>query len=217
MRLLVFLILAFNFSSFQTSWAQESSLDIGDEVQSREPAQISEKKNLNSSSGGLSHLRLKDWASISAIEKAEIQKQKLTGRSYVVSGSLGFLGGFAGQSVAKDPFEKMAYTVFQSIGIAAIGYGLYQWQLGSEERQMFEFLEEASLKSEEKEKLFATYQRLELQRLKKENKIRAITHSLIALLNIYNASQQDSGVTKDSLFFIGGVNLLAAASYTFEF
>lgn len=158
-----------------------------------------------------------DWNSTSNLQKRNIQTQRKIGLSYIISGSLGFAGGFVGMDVAKDPLEKGAYTLFQSIGIAAIGYGLYNMQIGTEERKLYELLEQSHIKPEDKALLFQSYQRMESLRIKKENRIRAISHGMIAALNIYNASMQSPGVIRDSLYFIGVVNVLAAASFTFEF
>jgi hypothetical protein len=150
------------------------------------------------------------------VNRDRVQEKNL-GWSYVISGGVGFLGGFAGQQIAKDPFEKGAYTVFQSIGIAAIGYGLYRIYVGSEDQNFFRILDQSDLTVEQKERMFRSYQAQKLELEKNEKKIRALTHGLIALLNLNSAAQQDAGVVKDSLYFIGGVNLLACASYTWEF
>ncbi len=150
------------------------------------------------------------------VNRDRVQEKSL-GWSYVISGGVGFLGGFAGQQIAKDPFEKGAYTVFQSIGIAAIGYGLYRIYVGSEDQNFFRILDMSDLTVEQKERMFRAYQAQKLELEKNEKKIRALTHGLIALLNLNSAAQQDAGVVKDSLYFIGGVNLLACASYTWEF
>jgi len=143
--------------------------------------------------------------------------EKNLGWSYVISGGIGFLGGLAGQQIAKDPFEKGAYTVFQSIGIAAIGYGLYRTYVGSDDQNFFRLIDQSDLTIEQKDRMFRAYQAQKLELEKNEKRIRALTHGLIALLNINSAAQQDAGVVKDSLYFIGGVNLLACASYTWEF
>jgi hypothetical protein len=158
-----------------------------------------------------------DWKSLSLQIRRDRLQEKSMGWSYVVSGGIGFLGGLAGQEIAKDPFEKGAYTVFQSIGIAAIGYGLYRVYVGSEDQNFHHILETSDLSNEQKERLFRSYQSQKAELEKKEKRIRALTHGLIALLNINSASQQGSGVVKDSLYFIGGVNILACLSYSWDF
>ncbi len=158
-----------------------------------------------------------EWRLTTLRMNHEKQTDHNLGWSYVISGSIGFLGGFAGQEIATDPFEKGAYTVFQSIGIAAIGYGLYRIYVGSEDQNFYRLLDQSDLTIEQREKLFRSYQIQKAELERNEKRIRALTHGLIALLNINSASQQNAGVVKDSLYFIGGVNLLACASYAWEF
>lgn len=158
-----------------------------------------------------------DWAHLSLLHQRDKEQQTKLGWSYIISGGIGFLGGFAGQSVAQDTLEKGAYTIFQSIGIAAMGYGLYKVYIGTEEQKFFSLLENSAITVEQKEAIYRAYQIQQKDLEKKENRIRALTHGLIAVLNLTNAAQQSPGVVRDSLYFIGGVNLLACGSYTFEF
>lgn len=129
-------------------------------------------------------------------------------------------GGLYGASITDDGAEKLIYTVFQTIGIASVGYGGYTWQIGGEERSLHETLSLAtSLSDKEKTQVLRAYYYKKKDREQKERFIKAITHGLIAAVNIYNASQQDekSKGVRNALYFIGGVNTMAAISYTFEF
>ena len=157
------------------------------------------------------------WNQYSQYFKRSQTQERNLGWSYVVSGGIGFVGGFVGKEISKDPLEDGAYTIFQSIGIAAIGYGLYKIYIGSEEQRFFQLLEDSAISVSEKEQIFETYRSRQKELTLRENRIRALTFGLIAGLNLYTASQQGPGVVRDSLYFIGGVNLLASASYAFEF
>jgi hypothetical protein len=77
----------------------------------------------------------------------------------------------------------------------------------------------SSLSDKQKTQVLRAYYYQKKNRLQKERLIKAITHSLIAAVNIYNASQQDESAkdVRNALYFIGGINTLAAISYTFEF
>jgi hypothetical protein len=139
------------------------------------------------------------------------------GLSYVISGTLALAGGIAGANVSKDPLEDGIYTLFQTIGVASVGYGVYTWKIGGEERSLFETLRMAKLTPAQKTAFLDAYKQQRAEREKKERLVKIVTHSLIAGLNFYNASQQTNDTIKTGLYFIGGVNLLAAISFTFEF
>ena len=139
----------------------------------------------------------------------------LNGISYIISGTVAVVGGFVGQSISQDPLEKGVYTVFQTIGIASIGYGAYTWKLGDDDRFLYETLKDSSLGIEERNSVLKSYYQQKKSREKSERAIKAVTHGLIAALNLYSATQQSKGPVQNALFFVGGVNLLAAVSFSF--
>ncbi len=151
--------------------------------------------------------------------EVEVQKEKdrRNGLSYVISGSLALVGGIWGNSIAEDTAEKGIYTVFQTIGVASVGYGAYTWQIGGEERSVYQTLQYSKFTPEQKSQFLRAYNYERKDRAKRDRLIRAVTHGLIAGLNFYNASQQKQESLKNTLYFVGGVNLLAAVSFTFEF
>lgn len=171
-----------------------------------------------------------------ALEEVEVNKERIywkdfskevrllkeadyrNGLSYIISGTIALAGGIWGESITDDPAEKGIYTVFQTIGIASVGYGAYQWKIGGEERALYDALRYTrGLSPKDKSLFLRTYYHQKKLRDKRERVIKAITHGLVAALNIYSATQQDQSGVKNALFFVGGVNLLASASYTFEF
>ncbi len=158
-----------------------------------------------------------DWEDF--YKQVEIQKRrdKKQGLSYIISGSLALLGGLAGATTTDDMAEKGIYTIFQTLGVASIGYGAYQSELGGEERALQKALSETDLSNEQRSQFLKNYIREQKYREKNDHRIRAITHGLIAALNFYSASQQTQSSLKGTLLFIGFVNTLAVASYSFEF
>lgn len=152
-------------------------------------------------------------------KQVEIQKEKdkKNGLSYIISGSLALIGGIWGNSISEDTAEKGIYTIFQTIGVASIGYGAFVWQIGGEERSLYQTLHFSKFTTEQKSQFLRSYNFQKKEREKKERLVKAVTHGLIAGLNFYNASQQKQDSLKSTLNFIGGVNLLAAISFTFEF
>jgi hypothetical protein len=157
------------------------------------------------------------WEDFSKEVELQKEKDRKNGLSYVISGSLALVGGILGNNVAEDTAEKGIYTVFQTIGVASIGYGAYTWQIGGEERSIYQSLQYSKLTPEQKTQFLRAYNYQRKEKEKRDRYIRAITHGLIAGLNFYNASQQKQDSLKSTLNFIGGVNLLAAVSFTFEF
>jgi hypothetical protein len=135
----------------------------------------------------------------------------------MISGSIALVGGIVGSGLAEDTAERGIYTVFQTIGVASIGYGAYKWQVGGEERFVYQSLQYSKLSPEAKSQFLQAYNINRKERERRDHLVRAVTHGLIAALNFYNASQQKDDSLKNTLVFIGGVNLLAAASFTFEF
>jgi hypothetical protein len=152
-------------------------------------------------------------------KEVELQKERdrRNGLSYMISGSLALVGGIVGNGLAEDTAERGIYTVFQTIGVASIGYGAYTWQVGGEERFIYSSLQYSKLSPEQKTQFLKAYNLNRKERERRERVVRAVTHGLIAALNFYNASQQSQDSLKTTLAFVGGVNLLAAVSYTFEF
>lgn len=152
-------------------------------------------------------------------KEVELQKlyDKRNGISYIISGSLALLGGIWGGSVTTDTAEKGIYMAFQTIGVASVGYGAYLWNVGGEERNLYSTLQKLKYTDEQKSQFLKTYRAQAKERVRKERLVKAITHGLLAGINLYNASQQKQDSLKGALYFVGTVNLLAAVSYTFEF
>lgn len=163
---------------------------------------------------GMSYSQL--WSEQEGFLLKTKDQEKLEGVSYIISGSIGLLGGLAGTSVTADPLEKGIYAVFQSIGIASIGYGAFKWQVGDEQRLVLESLRTSGeLSPQDKMKFLNHYRREKKALEKKERFIKAVTHGLIAALNFYNLTLQTQDGVKSTLTFIGTANLLACLSYSF--
>jgi hypothetical protein len=145
------------------------------------------------------------------------EQDRKNGISYIISGSLALASGILADTSTSDPIEKGVYTLFQTIGVASIGYGSYQWQIGGEDRLIYNSLQLSKIPNDQKMQFLKSYRMIKAEQLRRERIIRAITHGMISALNFYNASAQKNDSVKTSLNFIGGVNLLAALSYTFEF
>lgn len=165
--------------------------------------------------GDLLDLQTMRWASFADEIKKMEERDRRDGLSYIISGSLALAGGFAGSTISKDPIENLVYVAFQSIGVASIGYGAYQWRVGSEDRLLFQSLQGTQLTPEQRTAFLRMHGQQRKERLLQERRIKALTHGLIAALNFINASQQKQDRVRNSLIFIGGVNALACITFTF--
>lgn len=157
------------------------------------------------------------WENYSKETEQQEKTDRRNGISYIISGSLALAGGILGGGLTDDNLEKGIYTIFQTIGVASVGYGAYIWKIGGEERMINKTLNTSRLTPEQRTQFLRSYYTQKKASEKRERQIKAITHGLIAGLNFYNASQQKQDSIKSGLYFIGGVNLLASISFTFEF
>lgn len=160
---------------------------------------------------------IENWTDFSQAVSKQKRKDEVYGWSYIISGSLALVGGILGTQVTSDPLERGVYTLFETMGIASIGYGSYVWKIGGEERLLYNTLQGTKLSPEQKSQFLVSYNFQIKDRDQRDRALRSITHGLISALNFYSASQQKQPGLKTTLNFIGGVNLLAAISFTFEF
>jgi hypothetical protein len=156
------------------------------------------------------------WTDFEIEIKEQIKKDRANGISYLLSGGIAFTGGLVGAGVADDEIEQALYTVFQTVGVASAGYGLYKMSIGGYERDLYSILLNApSVSDHERTMILRSYYRHKREKEKKERVIKAVTHSLIAALNIYSATQQKDDSIATALYFVGGINLLATISFSF--
>jgi hypothetical protein len=163
------------------------------------------------------NIEQKNWLDFSKAMRNQQEIDRREGISYIISGSLALVGGVVGDQLSKDASEAAAYTVFQTIGVASVGYGFYVWKIGENQRSVYETLNLSKLNFSEREEFIAAHNIYQKNFRKNDRFIRAITHGMIAGLNFYNGSKQKQDSLKNSFYFIGGVSLMACLSYSFEF
>jgi hypothetical protein len=157
-----------------------------------------------------------EWLEMESKVFVKESKDRIDGLSYIISGSLALIGGLAGQGLTGDPLEKGVYTVFQTIGVASIGYGVYVWKLGDDDRQMYNTLSSSpGLSNSDRSSVMKSYYSVKGERSRREKVLRAVTHGLIAAVGFYGASQQKDATVRNALILAGGVNSLAVLSFTF--
>jgi hypothetical protein len=140
-----------------------------------------------------------EWTEFERMMREKQKKDRTDGLSYVISGSLALVGGLIGQGATKDPLEKGVYTLFQSIGVASIGYGIYTWKLGDEDRWIYDIVESApSMSMQDKIEMIRSYKATKIAREKQQRFVRALTHGLIAAQNIYGATHTTNDTIKNA-------------------
>ena len=153
-----------------------------------------------------------------AFHKYMNQKQKedrVTGLSYMISGTVATLGGVAGYYNSDDSFSRGVYAIAQSVGVAAIGYGANKYWNGNEYNSFFYAVEGTSLTSAQKVELLKRFLAKESEEREKTRWIKIATHSLIAAVNLYSASREDDKNVRGVLNFLAGTNAVIAFSYAF--
>lgn len=146
--------------------------------------------------------------------KQQEENEKL-GQAYVISGALAAIGGSVGYYQSEEVLSRTIFAITSNLGIAAIGLGASYLWTGSQVDSFFYALDGSSLSLREKNEVLQRY--LYKERKEKEHRrwIRVATHTLIAALNIYTASQETSSEVRSVFYFLGGANALLALTYSF--
>jgi len=156
------------------------------------------------------------WSSFDLVMREQENKDYTDGLSYIISGGIAIAGGLYGYYSSEDLFAKAVYSIAQTAGIAAIGYGAFKLTLGDDHRVFYQTVRDTrSLTPQQRDEMVRTYFNLEKQRERSTRTIKAITHGLVALLNAYNALTATNQDLRTALFFVGGVNALASISFVF--
>lgn len=143
------------------------------------------------------------------------EENKILGQAYIISGLLAAIGGSVGYYEAEEVFSRTVFAITSNLGIAAIGLGASYLWTGSQADSFFYAIDKSSLSPQQKNEVLRRY--LDREQKEKEHRrwIKVATHSLIAALNIYTASQESSDEVRSVFYFLGGANALLAISYSF--
>jgi hypothetical protein len=156
------------------------------------------------------------WNNFTLLMKDQEEKDSIVGVSYIISGGIAITGGLIGYYSSQDIFSQVVYSVAQTVGIAAVGYGAYTMALGDDHRVFYETLRDTrDLTPRQRDELVKSYFDLEQKRERKSRTIKAITYGLVALLNGYNGFTATNSDLKTALYFVAGVNGLASISFAF--
>ena len=161
---------------------------------------------------------VKTWNEFKVKIEQEERKDHLKGQAYMISGGLLVIGGIIGYHNAQNSVEKLAYSVSQSLGVGGIGYGAYLSFVDSEQRSFYRSVESSqSLSEENKNEIVRNYVLNKAENERSERITRIVTHSIVGALNVYNGLREEQNDLRQGLIILGGVNILAAISLSFEF
>ncbi|MCB0406579.1 MAG: hypothetical protein KDD34_00165 [Bdellovibrionales bacterium] len=188
-------------------------------IDERDSQLESPKKSLFATENTLqnkSNLAQMTWSDFQVHIDKETSRQRQEGLAYMVSSSLVFLGATVGFHSVDQSLEKSIYSVSQTLAIAAFGYGFYQYNVGSHDRQFFQIIENtSSLTLTQKNEILNSYAMIQKEKENTNKWTRFFTYLTISGLNFVQASQESNSDIKNTMYFIGGASALAAISVHF--
>lgn len=145
------------------------------------------------------------------------RKNHANGWAYVASGAVVLGISFPGFYLSNDAFAKAVYSVGETLGVAAVGYGSYLVLVDDDETRFKRILDSVpGLAPEEREGLARSFLMEGAARAVQVRKIRVVSHGLTAVVNLVNGFTASNRDLKTALFFVGGINALAAVNFVFS-
>ena len=137
-----------------------------------------------------------------------------TGWAYILSGAVTLTVSIPAYYLSTDLFARVIYTVGETLGVAAIGYGSYLVLIDNDYTRYKRIIDRVpNLTAPQKDNLARIFLDENAERARRVRRIRVITHSLTAALNFLSAATSSQSELRTSLYFIGGVNTLAALGF----
>lgn len=192
---MIIAIFIFLFSSF--SWADYEYTLLGQKDPSNELESVS------------------DWGSFEKFMQSEQEKNKQKGISYIISGILATVGGTIGYQSSHDPLSRGVYALSQSLGVGALGYGVHFLWIGSDYSSFYAAVKKSSLNAAQRSEILHLFLQQEKEKKENENRLKILTHSLVAAVNLYSASREQDPQLKSFFSFLAGINALMAMNYSF--
>jgi hypothetical protein len=155
-----------------------------------------------------------------ALERKAIQSERtnhVNGWGYIISGAAVMALSIPAFYATEDVFGKAIYSVGQNLGLGAVTYGASMVLLDDDYVRFHKIIKDTpNLTPENKEALSRAFFIESAERAKQSRHIRFIGHSLGAGLNFVNAATASNSDLRAALYFIGGINTLAAISFHFR-
>jgi hypothetical protein len=163
----------------------------------------------------IQHKAPSSWSEFEEMMNQQLQKNEVTGVSYMLSGAATLIGGLAGAQGAQDIYSRSVFALVQSFGVTAIGYGAGIYWNGGSYNSFYLAVRDSSLNANQKNELLRNYLNYEKQEKERERWIKAGTHFLLTALNAYSASKEENKDVKGIFQFLAGANLVIGLTYSF--
>ncbi len=149
--------------------------------------------------------------------KAVETEDHLNGWAYVVSGTVALGVSIPAYYLSDDLFARAVYSVGETLGVASVGYGTYLLLVDTEYSRFYNVLRsEVDLRPDQRDRLAREFLIENARRARNARKIRVITHALTATLNFVDGATSSFPELQEALFFLGGINALAAVGFAFS-
>lgn len=144
------------------------------------------------------------------------EDDNLQGWSYIISGGVAVAISVPAYFLTQDIFAQTVYSLGETLGVASVGYGSYLVLVQNDYSRFQKILSQTALSPKQRDDLSMRFLEENAKRAKAVRKIRVITHSLTAGLNLLNGATTSNSQLKTALYFLGGINVLAAIHFTFS-
>lgn len=155
------------------------------------------------------------WTEFREYVVQQQEENERVGLGYMISGAVAAVGGGVGYYQSEEVFSRTIFAITSNVGLMAIGWGATQYWTSSELDTFFYAIEGSSLSAAEKNEVLQRYLYKERKENERRRWIRVATHALIAVANLYSASQEQNSEVRSVFYFLGGANTLLAISYSF--
>jgi hypothetical protein len=145
--------------------------------------------------------------------KSNSELNQNEGLGYMISGGIALLGGGYGFSHAEKPVEKGFYSIAQSVGLLAIGFGAESFFLKQDDEIFIQVLNSGELSSQQKNRMLESYLREKRKRTEDTIWIRRTTFGIAGALNLIYAGQARDQSLRNLLFVTAGAQLVWAFSF----
>lgn len=144
------------------------------------------------------------------------KNNSIKGWGYVISGGVALGVSIPGYYLSSDIFARTIYSLGQTVGIGAIGYGAYLILVDDEMIRYHKIIaSQKSLSDLQKNQLAKAFLEETAAQAKRTRHLRALTHGLMAGLNVLNGATAEHVELRTALFFLGGVNTLVSLTNLF--
>ncbi len=145
--------------------------------------------------------------------KYEREFKNNDGLGMMISGGIALVGGSYGWSVAETPVEKGFYSIAQTLGLLAIGYGAEHYFLKQDEEIFVQVLNSGDLSIEQKNRMVESYLREKKEREESTRWIRRVTYGMGGILSLVNAGQTKDQSLKSLLYLAATVQIVWAVTF----